>query len=105
MLYHIAERARWADACIEGVYTASTRGLELADVGFIHLCTFEQLAGVAERFYGGVDDLVLLHIDETRSDAPIHFEPVAGTGELFPHLYGALAVEAVVRAEPYHSPR
>jgi uncharacterized protein (DUF952 family) len=100
MLYHIADRHRWALSCDRGSYTQSTRGMELDDVGFIHLCTAEQVAGVLDRFYRGVDDLVMLHIDEQRVRAPIVFEDVPGADEQFPHLYGPLEPSAVVRATP-----
>ena len=103
MLYHIADRHRWADATIAGTYTQSTIGMELADVGFIHLCTDTQVAGVLDRFYRGVDDLVLLHVDETRVGSPIVFEDVPGGDEPFPHLYGALDPAAVVDVTPIES--
>jgi uncharacterized protein (DUF952 family) len=104
MLYHIAEVARWDEACASGTYTASTLGLELDAVGFIHLCTAEQLDGVAARFYRGVEGLVLLHIDGALLDAPVVMEAVGDSGELFPHLYGPLKAQAVVAAEPFTAP-
>lgn len=100
MLFHIAERARWHDARTTGEYTASTIGMELADVGFIHLCTAAQVAGVLERFYRGVPNLVLLHVDEALLDAPVVFEHVGDAPEPFPHLYGPLPCAAVVADEP-----
>lgn len=100
MLYHIADRRRWDDSRSVGRYTQSTRGMELDDVGFIHLCTEQQVAGVLDRFYRGVDELVLLHIDEHLVGAPIVFEDVPGSDEQFPHLYGPLESTAVVRVEP-----
>lgn len=99
MLFHIADRHRWMESLDAGEYTASTRGAELAEIGFIHLCTAEQLHGVAERFYRGATDLVLLHVDEARLAAPLEYEPVGGTGERFPHLYGPLNVDAVVQVD------
>jgi uncharacterized protein (DUF952 family) len=81
----------------------------------LHLCTAEQLAGVLERYFAGRTDLVVLSIDEARLDAPLRWEPgvdprtggsrptpgAATTGhELFPHLYGSLALDAVVAASP-----
>jgi uncharacterized protein (DUF952 family) len=104
MLYHIAETARWDEARATGTYTASTLGLELDGVGFIHLCTAEQLGGVAARFYSGVHGLVLLHIDESLLDAPVVMESVGDSGELFPHLYGPLRARAVVAVEPFVAP-
>lgn len=100
MLFHVADRTRWEASVAAGEYTQSTRGMELADVGFIHLSTEAQVAGVLERFYAGVTDLVLLHIDETRLTAPVVFEDVPGAAEQFPHLYGALNVDAVTATSP-----
>jgi len=46
----------------------------------------------------------LLSIDPDRlaqHGVPVRFEPAPDTGELFPHLYAALPVQAVLLAEPY----
>jgi uncharacterized protein (DUF952 family) len=95
MLFHVADRTRWEASVAAGQYTQSTRGMELADVGFIHLSTESQVPGVLERFYAGVTDLVLLHIDETRLTSAVVFEDVPGASEQFPHLYGPLNPDAV----------
>jgi uncharacterized protein (DUF952 family) len=96
MLFHVADRARWEASVAAGEYTQSTRGMELADAGFIHLSTQGQVDGVLQRFYDGVDDLVLLHIDESLLTWPVVFEPVGDSGEEFPHLFGPLNPDAVV---------
>ena len=96
MLFHIADRTRWEASLADGSYTQSTRGMELDAVGFIHLASQTQVSGVLDRFYEGVEDLVLLHIDESRLTARVMFEPAPGTDELFPHLYGPLDTDAVV---------
>lgn len=105
MLYHIADRRRWDDACASGAYAQSTIGMELDEVGFIHLCTETQVAGVLDRFYRGVNNLVLLHVDEERVTAPIVFEAGVGTDELFPHLYGPIDPAAVTRVTPIEATR
>lgn len=99
MIFHIAERDRWLAAQAEGQYTASTLGRELADEGFIHLSTLGQVAGVHDRFYQGVENLVLLHIDETLLSAPVAYEQVGDAPEPFPHLYGPLNIDAVVHVQ------
>ena len=99
VIFHIAQRDRWLRSLADGEYTVSTIGLELADVGFIHFCTTAQAAGVAERFYCGVTDLVLLHVDESRLTAPLTYEHVGDVPDAFPHLYGALNVDAVVHVD------
>ncbi|MBI5088178.1 MAG: DUF952 domain-containing protein [Actinobacteria bacterium] len=100
MIFHIADRDRWLASQAEGRYTASTIGLELADEGFIHLSTDAQVPGVIERYYRGVPNLVLLHIDESLLTAPLVYEQLGGATEPFPHLYGPLNVDAVTEVEP-----
>ena len=65
-IYHIAAAADWARAQRDGQYTMSTRGRTLADEGFIHASQPAQVALVANAFYQGVPDLVLLVIDTER---------------------------------------
>ncbi len=96
VIFHIADRDRWQRSLAAGDYTASTIGIELADEGFIHLSTAEQLPGVVERFYQGIPNLVLLHVDESRLTAELVVEQLDGAPEAFPHLYGPLNVDAVV---------
>ncbi|HEV7657093.1 MAG TPA: DUF952 domain-containing protein [Mycobacteriales bacterium] len=93
-LWHLADRAEWEAARPTGRYERSTRGLSLAEVGFVHTSRPEQLAGVAEAFYADAEDLVLLRIDPARIPAQIRVE------DGFPHVYGPIPVEAVTAAEP-----
>ncbi|MEM8621720.1 MAG: DUF952 domain-containing protein [Actinomycetota bacterium] len=97
-LFHIALVEDWIDAFASGEYRMSTRGMSLDDVGFIHLSTRVQLIGTANRFYGDLAELTVLMIDPARLVDPIRFEAVAGSDELFPHLYGALPLGAVLDA-------
>jgi glutathione S-transferase len=96
VIYHIADRSRWEASLATGEYTASSLGAELADEGFIHLSTEAQWPGTLARFYDGVDDLVLLHVDEARLASPLVFERLGAATEDFPHLYGPLNCDAVV---------
>lgn len=105
-LYHLALRPEWNAARGEGSYRRSTRGQSLEEVGFIHLSAAHQLEATAQRFYADVPpgELLLLTIDPQRlasAGLEVHQEPAPGTGELFPHLYGALPLEAVLLAQPY----
>lgn len=101
-IFHIALASEWEAARAAGAYTTSTRGRTLAEEGFIHASRADQWPAVRERFYGDVTEpLVLLQIDTERLDVPLVEEPaVPGGTETFPHLYGPLAVDAVVRALP-----
>jgi uncharacterized protein (DUF952 family) len=57
---------------------------------------------VANARFAGAADLVLLCVAADRLRAPLRHE-VGDTGsdELFPHLYGPLNADAVVRALPF----
>jgi glutathione S-transferase len=89
----------WASAFADGSYTMSTRDRTLAEEGFIHCSTRDQLVDTANRFYGDVEHLVLLTIDPGRVGSPVVFEPPApGVDELFPHVYGPVPIAAVVAA-------
>ena len=98
VIYHLAEPAYWADAVRAGSYAQSTRGRTLAQEGFLHASTAQQWPQVRRRFYADLPtDLVLLTIDSGRLGVPLRFEVGdPATGELFPHLYGPLDVDAVV---------
>jgi glutathione S-transferase len=98
MIYHLAEQAHWDQALRSGSYARSTRGLSLEDVGFIHASSAEQWPVVRRTFFADLEEpLVLLHIDESRLAAPVVDEVGAPeTGELFPHVYGPINVDAVV---------
>lgn len=96
LIYHIATAEDWARARTDGQYTTSTRGITLAEQGFIHCSTAAQVGPVATRFYKGLPDLLVLVIDTDRVRHEIRFEQAPGSDELFPHIYGPLSPDAVV---------
>ena len=104
-LYHLALGPEWQAARADGLYRRSTRGRSLEEVGFIHLSNAHQVEATAALFYGDLPAgaVLLLTIDPQRLAAAaleVRFEQ-AGGGEPFPHLYGPLPLEAVLRAEPW----
>jgi uncharacterized protein (DUF952 family) len=101
IIYHIAEAADWEQAQRAGQYTTSTRGVSLAEQGFIHTSQPAQVALVANAFYRGVPDLILLTIDTERVGSPIRYEPVPGQDLPYPHIYGPLNPDAVIATRPF----
>lgn len=88
MLFHITRRTAWQHAVATGVYDPRE------GEAFIHLSTEAQWPATRERFFAGIDDLVLLVIDPERLVDEVRWEPAHE--EVFPHLYGGLAIHAVV---------
>jgi uncharacterized protein (DUF952 family) len=96
---HVTTTGAWAEARRHGRVVAPG----LAAEGFTHCCTDEQLAGVLERHFAGVDPstLVVLDVDLDRVGAEVRWEDGGtGDGERFPHVYGPIPTAAVVGAEP-----
>ena len=98
MIVHIVKRGEWELAAGRGTYAPDSLQAE----GFIHCSTPAQLIDTANRFYRGQNDLVVLCIEESRLKAELRYEAPAmqhgeSAGKLFPHLYGELNVDAVVR--------
>ena len=99
-LYHLAEQADWADAQAAGIYQRSTRGVSLAEQGFIHCSLRHQVRGIADLLFADVDGVLLLVIDADRVPAPIRYEAAAPGGDEYPHIYGPLPLDAVTAAIP-----
>ena len=98
-LFHIALQADWDEAREHGAYRVSTLGRRLEDEGFIHLSFAHQITQVANAYYAGRRDLVLLELVPGRLPGPVRVEAVPG-GERFPHLYGEIPIEAVAAVLP-----
>jgi len=99
MIFHLTDPDRWAQSLAAGEHTGSSRGVELADEGFIHCSTAAQWPVTVDRFYADVDALLLLHIDEALLDVPLVIEQLGEAPEPFPHVYGPIPMAAVVEVE------
>jgi uncharacterized protein (DUF952 family) len=96
-IFHITYAADWRAALDAGSYKLSTRGRTLEEEGFIHCSYAFQVLGVANTFYRGEHNLVLLVIDTELLSAPLKPEPPAPGADPFPHIYGPLNVDAVAQ--------
>jgi uncharacterized protein (DUF952 family) len=101
MIYHITSRSAWVEARERGDYRADS----LESEGFIHCSTEQQVVPVAQKFYSGQGDLLLLVIEPSLLSADLKWEPPSGgapppgvpEGDLFPHVYGPINLDAIVR--------
>ncbi len=74
--------------------------VDLAD-GYIHLSTFDQLTETVDRHFAGQDDLHVAEVDLDVLGDAVKWEESRG-GQSFPHIYGALPLDAVVAYGPLH---
>ncbi|KAF3888759.1 MULTISPECIES: DUF952 domain-containing protein [Nostocales] len=92
IILHITQKEQWEQAKRDGVY----RGDTLDSEGFIHCSQPKQVIKVANTFFYNQQGLVLLFIESNKVSSEIRYEGVE-EGEQFPHIYGALNVDAVTQ--------
>ncbi len=93
LIFHLTYKDAWEAARPTGEYAASS----LAEEGFIQ-CSKDvpQLLKVAARLYPGETGLMVLDVDLDKLTSPLKHEP-SRSGEIYPHIYGMLNADAVVR--------
>ncbi|HEX2020088.1 MAG TPA: DUF952 domain-containing protein [Aurantimonas sp.] len=94
-IYKIAPLSLWQAAEAKGRFDGAP--VDEAD-GFIHFSTGGQVRETARRHFAGQRDLVLVAVDAGRLGPALRWEVSRG-GALFPHLYGPLPLDAVLRVE------
>jgi len=105
-ILHLASNAVWLATFEQGAYHADSLSTE----GFIHCSTVSQIVDVANAFYNGQHELVILVIDADKLTSELKWEPPAHPNperadtigdELFPHVYGSINMDAVVKVIPF----
>lgn len=96
IIYKIEDAKVWTDAQALGHYAGSP--LDLAD-GFIHMSTSAQVRETAGKWFAGKADLVLVGVDSDALAGALKWE-VSRDGALFPHIYAALPMNAVLCVTP-----
>lgn len=96
-IFHITSEAEWSEATERGFYTAPS----LEKAGFIHCSRSHQIPAVAGFNFKGKAGLLLLEIDESKVGPKVVYEDLGNEGQEFPHIYGRLNLDAVVRTWPF----
>ena len=100
MILHLLSREAWAETQAIGQLVAPS----VATEGFAHCSTEHQMVDVANKYYRGNNDMVLLNIDPEKLTSKLIFEPPAHLDgspalpnePLFPHIYGPINLDAVI---------
>lgn len=91
IILHITKREQWQQAKLLGTY----RGDTLDSEGFIHCSTPQQVIKTANNYFYNKKGLVLLCIESEKIQEEIRYEGVGK--EQYPHIYGALNIDAVTQ--------
>ena len=100
MIYHVTTQTAWSHAIEKGFFEADSLAIE----GFIHMSQEHQVASVLQRYYQNVSNLLLLHVDENAITAEVKFELAPSVNELFPHVFGTINLDAVLKVESIPTP-
>ena len=92
-IFHICQKEDWRAAQDAGIYSP----LSIETEGFIHFSNAGQVANVVNTFYKDLPDLVLLHAVIDKIFSEVKWED--SDGDVFPHVYGPLNLEAVMEVE------
>lgn len=95
-IYKICQSAAWQQAEATGVFRGAA--IDERD-GYIHFSSADQVAETAAKHFAGITGLVLVAVDAGALGPALRWEVSRG-GALFPHLYDALALDAVLWVAP-----
>lgn len=96
-ILHITSKSDWEKANLQGAYTADS----LSKAGFIHCSLSHQIPAVANYNFKGQQGLILLEIDESKLSHEVKYEDLWNEGQLYPHVYGPINLNAVIRILPF----
>jgi uncharacterized protein (DUF952 family) len=93
-IYHIVLPETWESFKGRPSYAADSLQTE----GFIH-CSFDsQLDAVISRYYANTGRIFVLKLDTGKLRSKL-VEEASTNGEIYPHLYGRLNMDAIVDVE------
>ncbi len=95
-IYKILRQSEWH--ALQSLGSSNGSPDDIRD-GYVHLSKAAQVPRTLVKHFAGEDGLWLLEIEEGPLGQDLRWEKARG-GDLFPHLYRALELREVQRAEP-----
>ncbi|GJM28538.1 MAG: hypothetical protein DHS20C17_11730 [Cyclobacteriaceae bacterium] len=93
MIFHVTPLDTWKQKKSNTHYSGKSQQ------GFIHASTKRQIAETIKKHFKGKSELLLLTIDPLKVTPEIRYEDLESGGQLYPHIYGDLNLDAVVKVE------
>ena len=94
LIYHIVTPEVWENFKDKNFYEAESLQTE----GFIHCSFAAQLEAVLQRYYSDAERVLILEIETKKLTSKFVEEP-STNNEIYPHIYGAINREAIIRIE------
>jgi uncharacterized protein (DUF952 family) len=96
-IYHITTEQQWHHAQCQNQYEVES----LRSEGFIHCSDANQVVRVANHLFKNTRGLILLYVETEMLNSRLVYENTEGGEERFPHVYGAINLDAIVRVSPF----
>jgi uncharacterized protein (DUF952 family) len=96
LIYKLCPQALWQESEPSGIFTGAP--IDIHD-GYIHFSTAAQVRETAAKHFAGEENLLLVAVEAEALGTALRYEPSRG-GDLFPHLYAPLSLEAVRWVKP-----
>ena len=93
-IYHIVTPEIWEKFKDETEYEAASLPAE----GFIHCSFAEQLDAVLNRYYKDAEKVLILELETNKLTSELVDEP-STNNEIYPHIYGKINKDAIIRIE------
>lgn len=97
MILHVLRKSTWETFKGKSQYEHPS----LAQEGFIHFSTPLNFHLVAPNFKDVEDEMVILCVDESMLTHPVKYETAPNSTEKYPHLFGYLNTDAIMKVLPY----
>ena len=95
-IYHLADTSTWNNGQhMAGSYTPTS----LEKEGFIHFCDHAMIGRVADHYFPDAEELTVTEVNPSLVAPQLRYEKTPDSDVYFPHCYGALNMNAVVRTQ------
>lgn len=92
LIFHLVSAGDWKASQQSGLYIP----VSLEEDGFIHCSNGRQIQEVANKYFNGEQELMLIVIDVTSLESDLKFETPVDSDEKYPHIHGPLNIDAVI---------
>jgi uncharacterized protein (DUF952 family) len=97
-IYKILTIDQWTSFQESGVFTGNLLDV---DDGYVHMSYEAQVPKTREKFFSGREDILLVHVNSTLlKEDTLRPEANRPGGDVYPHIYGTIPIEAVIKTEP-----